>query len=212
MDKIDVEQGSDEWKKLRTGSLGAAKFYMIMAKNKTGYSASRYNTLADMVVERLTGLPTDTFSNSAMEWGKAKEAEARSAYEFYQNVNVDLVGFVRHPSIPNSHASPDGLVGDDGLVEIKCPQSANHIETLLSQSISTRYITQMQWQMACTGRKWCDFVSFDPRLPEEMRLFTKRVDRDDQVIAELEKEARVFLAEVDEKVAALKKLYQSDAA
>lgn len=207
MDKINVEQGSEEWKRLRVGSLGAASMHLVLAKTKTGWGASRANTMADIVVERLTGLPTETYTNSAMEWGKVKEAEARSAYEFYQSVTVETVGLFRHPTIANSHASPDGLVGDDGLVEIKCPQSATHIETLLSQAIPARYIIQMQWQMACTGRKWCDFVSFDPRLPEEMKLWVHRVQRDDGRIAELEKEASIFLAEVDAKVAELRKLY-----
>ena len=103
-------------------------------------------------------------------------------------------------------ASPDGLVNDDGLIEIKCPNTATHIDTLLSESLPTKYFTQMQFQMACTGRKWCDFVSFDPRMPKELQLFVKRVDRDDAYIDMLEKEIVSFLKELDAKIAKLETL------
>ena len=123
---------------------------------------------------------------------------------------MNEVGFVPHPRIDNSGASPDGMVGDDGLVEIKCPNTATHIETLLDKEVPSKYVKQMQWQMACTDRKWCDFVSYDPRMPEEMQLFTVRVDRDDETIIELEREVEKFLSELEDKIVALKKAYKKE--
>ena len=135
------------------------------------------------------------------------------AYEFMQDVTVEQIAFVAHPSIADAGASPDGLVGESGLVEIKCPNTATHIDTLIKQEIPAKYITQMMWQMACTGRKWCDFVSYDPRLPESMQLFVKRIERDDKLIAELENEVSIFLdTEVSTKVGALRQLYEQVAA
>jgi putative phage-type endonuclease len=204
----ELIQGTEEWKLARCGSLGASRMADAVARTKTGYGASRANLMAELLVERLTGVPTEGYVNAAMQWGTEKEPEARIAYEFRADVDVAEIGIVPHPSIPGTHASPDGLVGDDGLIEIKCPNTASHVETLLGDEIAGKYVTQMQWQMACTGRKWCDFVSFDPRLPESMALFVKRVARDDKVIAELEAEARKFLAELDGKVSALRQRYE----
>jgi predicted phage-related endonuclease len=147
-----------------------------------------------------------------MQWGTEKEPDARAAYEFRSDVEVSQVGIVLHSTIAGTHASPDGLVGNDGLIEIKCPGTATHVETLLGDEIPGKYVTQMQWQMACTGRAWCDFVSFDPRMPESMALFIKRVQRDDVRIAELELEARKFLAELEAKVSDLRTRYERRAA
>ncbi len=207
-----IEQGTDAWLALRCGKATASRIADIVAKTKSGPSASRTNYLAQLVAERLTGVVADGFTNDAMKWGTEKEPDARAAYEFYKGVAVCPVGFVQHPTIDMSGASPDGLVGDDGLIEIKCPNTATAIETLLGGSVPGKYVTQMQFQMTCTGRAWCDFVSFDPRLPEDMRLFVKRVNRDDDVIAELEAEVRKFLAEVSATVCKLKKLYRQEAA
>lgn len=208
----ELIQGSDAWKLARCGSLGASRMADAVARTKTGYGASRSNLMAELLVERLTGVPTEGYTNAAMQWGTEKEPEARAAYEFKADVDVAEIGIVPHPAIAGTHASPDGLVGDDGLIEIKCPNTASHVETLLGDEIAGKYVTQMQWQMACTGRKWCDFVSFDPRLPESMALFVKRVHRDDKRIAELETEARAFLAELDGKVAELLRRYEKVAA
>lgn len=198
-----IEQGSDEWKALRLGKVTASRVADMLAKTKTGWGAGRANLMAALIVERLTGAPQDSYTNDAMRWGTDTEPHARAAYEFWTDSQVELVSFVDHPLIPWSGASPDGFVGDSGLIEIKCPNSATHIDTLLEQTIPGKYQLQMAWQMACTNRAWCDFVSFDPRLPEEMRLFVKRFHRDDKQIAEMEREARVFLAEIDEKLARL---------
>jgi len=208
MDVVDLQQGSDEWRSARAGSLGASQIAEALAKTKSGWGASRANLMAQLVVERLTGLPAEGFSNAAMVWGTEKEPEARLAYEFRTDASVATIGMVRHPSISGTHASPDGLVGDDGLIEIKCPQSATHLDTLLNRVVPGKYVTQMQWQMACTGRQWCDFVSYDPRLPESMRVFVQRVPRDADLIASLEKEVADFLSELDAKLAQLVATYE----
>lgn len=203
----ELIQGSDEWRAARAGSLGASQVADAIAKTKSGWGASRANLMAQLVVERLTGNPTEGFTNAAMQWGTEMEPEARIAYEFLHNAPVTQVGIIRHPSISGTHASPDGLVGDDGLIEIKCPQSATHIETLIGKTVPGKYVTQMQWQMACTGRQWTDFVSYDPRLPESMRLFVQRVARDDATIRSLEDEVTGFLFEVDAAVRTLTRMY-----
>lgn len=212
MTNTDLEQGSDAWLAARCGSLGASRVADAIAKTKTGYGASRANLMAELIAERLTGQPAERFTNTAMQWGTEKEPDARMAYEFMTNADVTTVGLFVHPTIQGTHASPDGLVGDAGLVEIKCPNTSTHIDTLLGQKVPAKYITQMQWQMACTGRHWCDFVSFDPRMPEEMRLFVARVTRDEPVIADLEREVTTFLAELTGKVAELRLLFARDRA
>lgn len=204
----DILQGSPEWFAIRCGKVTASRVSAVVARTKTGWGASRANYMAELVAERLTGAVAEGYSNAAMQWGTDMEPEARRAYEFYRDVDVVQVGFVVHPRIEQSGASPDGIVSDDGLVEIKCPNTATHIDTLLSATVPGKYATQMQWQMACTGRRWCDFVSFDPRMPEAMQLFVKRVQRDDEAIAELEKLVTAFLEELDAKVAALRTAYE----
>ena len=201
-----IEQGTPEWFASRLGKVTASRVADIVAKTKSGYSTSRANYMAQLVVERLTGVKFETFTNAAMEWGTQTEPLARAAYEVKNGVMVDETGLVDHPTIPMSGASPDGLVGDDGLIEIKCPNTATHIDTMLSGEADKRYICQMQWQLAVTGRAWNDFVSFDPRMPDNLQLFIKRVERDDELIKELEAEVVKFLAEVDEKVEKLKSI------
>ena len=203
---IEVEQRTDEWFAARIGKVTASRVADVIAKTKTGYSATRDNYMAQLVCERLTGQKGESFTNAAMQHGTDTEPLARLSYEVAQNVLVDEVGFVPHPSIEMAGASPDGLVNDDGLLEIKCPNTATHIETLLSQTVPGKYNTQMQFQMACTGRKWCDFVSFDNRLPHELQLFVKRVPRDDEFIKQMEAEIIQFLAELDDKINKLMKV------
>ena len=201
-----IEQRTDAWFAARIGKVTASRVADVIAKTKTGYSATRDNYMAQLVCERLTGQKGETFTNSAMQHGTDTEPLARISYEVAQNVLVDEVGFVRHPTIEMAGASPDGLVGDDGLLETKCPNTATHIETLLSQTVPGKYNTQMQFQMACTGRQWCDFVSFDNRLPEELQLFVKRVPRDNVFIRLIEGEIVQFLAELDDKINKLMKV------
>ena len=195
-----MEQKSPEWFAARLGKATGSRIAEIVAKTKSGDSASRGNYMAQLVIERLTNKQEESYSNEYMDWGNLQEPFARAAYEAATNVLVDEVGMITHPRIEMSGASPDGLVGDDGLVEIKCPKTATHIETLLSKTVPGKYNIQMQWQMACTDRSWCDFVSFDPRMPDGLQMFLKRVHRDDALIKTLENEVIKFLKEVDSKL------------
>jgi putative phage-type endonuclease len=204
---IDIPQGSDEWIAARCGKVGASRMGDLMARTKSGWGASRANYAAELIAERLTGCPAEKYKNAAMTWGTEHEAEARALYEFLNDCEVRTVGLVTHPSIANALASPDGLVGEDGLVEFKCPNTSTHIETLLGGAIDKRYVLQMAWQMACTGRAWCDFCSYDPRLPAEMQMHVTRVKRDDDMIRELQHEVTLFLKEVDETVDKLRAKY-----
>lgn len=203
-----LEQRTADWFAVRCGKVTASRIADLMARTKTGWGASRANYCAQLVVERLTGTPTEGFTSPAMQWGTDNEAGALSAYQEYALCLVEPLAFAVHPTIGDAGASPDGLVGEDGLVEAKCPNTATHIDTLLQGKVPDKYVLQMQWQMACLpGRTWCDFISFDPRLPEEMRRFVQRVERDDEKIAELEREVTAFLGEVEAKVAALRDRY-----
>ncbi len=202
-----IEQRSPEWFEERLGKVTASAIYKVMARTKTGYGADRANYHAQLVTERLTGALAEAYSNAAMQWGTETEPQARAMYSFERGVDVQEVGFVPHHAIGMSGASPDGLVGEDGLVEIKCPNSATHIGTLTGAPVDRKYMLQMQWQMACCGRVWCDFASFDPRLPLEMQLHVQRVPRDDGLIAEIEEEVRKFLSEVEATVSDLHSRY-----
>jgi putative phage-type endonuclease len=204
----EIVQGSSAWFESRIGKATASRISDIVAKTKSGYSTSRANYMAQLVVERMTNQVAESYTNAAMEWGTEQEPFARAAYEAKTGVLVDEVGAIDHPTIAMSAASPDGLVGSEGEgnLEIKCPGTAQHISTLLGEEIAKKYYDQVQWQMACTGRSWTDFVSYDPRMPEGLQLFIKRVPRDDKYIGELEGEVIQFLAEVDDKVNKLNQL------
>jgi putative phage-type endonuclease len=207
-----LTQGSPEWHAARCGKVTASRVADIIAKTKSGASTSRANYMAELVAERLTGRPADSYVSPAMQWGIDNEPAARDLYAFDTGAEIETVGFVMHPRLEMAGASPDGLVSDFGLVEVKCPLTATHIDTLLGRIVPAKYVTQMQWQMACTDRAWCDFVSFDPRLPGNMSIFVQRVHRDNDMIAELENEVRGFLAELDAKVTALRSLYDAQEA
>ena len=201
-----IEQGTPEWFAQRLGKVTASRVSDIIAKTQSGAAASRKNYLAQLVTERLTGQAAESFKSSSMQHGTDTEPIARMAYETETGLMVTEVAMIQHPSIEMAGASPDGLIGDDGLIEIKCPNSATHIATLMADKAPSAYVPQMQWQMACTGRAWCDFVSFDPRMPEDLQLFIKRVHRDDKLVAEYEAEVIKFLAEVQETVEKLQQL------
>ena len=199
---MDIQR-SEAWFQSRLGRVTASRVADVIAKTKSGYSASRDNYMAQLICERLTGQQGESFTNAAMTWGTETEPLARSAFEAHADVMVEEVGFVPHPRIRDSGASPDGLVGAEGMLEIKCPNTATHIDTLLSQTVPGKYITQMQWQMACCERQWCEFVSFDPRLPQDLQLFVKRVEFNQTYVAMLEEEVINFLEELEIKVAKL---------
>jgi putative phage-type endonuclease len=201
-----IVQGTDEWFAARIGKVTASRVADVIAKTKTGYSSSRDNYMAQLICERLTNQKGESFTNAAMQHGTETEPLARAAYEALKDVLVDEVGFIPHPKILMAGASPDGLIGDNGLLEIKCPNTATHIDTLLSETVPGKYNTQMQFQMACTNREWCDFVSFDNRLPTELQLFVKRVPRDNVFIRLIEGEIVQFIAELDDKINNLMKV------
>lgn len=206
----DQVQRTEEWFAARLGKVTASRVADVITRTKTGYGASRANYMAQLICERLTGKQGETYQNAAMAWGTEQEPFARGAYEAQTGLLVEETGFVPHPTITMAGASPDGLIGDHGLVEIKCPNTATHIETLMSDTVPGKYETQMQWQMACTDRKWCDFVSYDPRMPSHMQLFIFRVHRNTETIIELEREVEKFLFELDQKVTTLNKLYKEE--
>jgi putative phage-type endonuclease len=195
-----MEQRSDEWFQARLGKVTASRVADIMATLKTGKEAiTRKNYRIQLVSERLTGKKVDLYFNDAMRVGIEREEDARTTYMF-KHSDVEEVGFIDHPTISMTGASPDGLVGEDGLIEIKCPLATTHTDTIISGEAPSKYISQMQWQMACTGRKWCDFVSFNPDFPENLQLFVVRVERDDTLIKELEDGVKKFLSEVDDTI------------
>lgn len=205
-----VEQGSPEWLAMRLGKLTASRMADVLATTKTGPSASRKNYLAQLVAERLTGLPAESFTNAAIQWGTDHEPLARAEYEMLRDVMVDQVDFVDHPTIAMCGASPDGLAGDDGLVEIKCPNTATHIDYLLSGKPPSKYMPQMALQMLCTNRDWCDFVSYDPRMPPQHRLFVVRYTPEPDYLDKVVAEAKAFLDEVADVVARLSDLTQPE--
>jgi putative phage-type endonuclease len=205
-----IEQRTDEWFQQRLGKVTASRISDVIAKTKTGVSTSRQNYLVQLVSERITGKKGDSFVNQAMLDGIERESAARELYMRTRGVSVTEVGFFDHPTIAMSGASPDGAVNAEedgkyaGLIEIKCPIETTHTNTLMSKSVPSKYIPQMQWQLACTGAKWVDFVSYNPNFPEELQLFVARVDRDDTYIGELEAEVIKFLDEVEQTIIKLK--------
>ena len=205
-----IEQRTEEWFQQRLGKVTASRISDVIAKTKTGVSTSRQNYLVQLVSERITGKKGDSFVNQAMLDGIERESVARELYMQSKGVSVTEVGFFDHPTIAMSGASPDGAVNAeqegkyDGLIEIKCPIETTHTNTLMSKSVPSKYIPQMQWQLACTGARWVDFVSYNPNFPEELQLFVARVDRDDTYIGELEAEVIKFLDEVEQTIIKLK--------
>ena len=198
------EQRTEAWHNARCGKVTASNLHKVLAKTKTGYGADRGHYMTQLVLERITGNRADGYTSAAIQWGIEQEQFARAAYEAYRGVLVEEVGFIPHPTIEMAGASPDGLV-EGGMVEIKCPESKTFLEVILSNNpVESKYFAQMQWQMRCADRPWCDYVVFDPRFPPKAQLFIVRVNRDDRWIEEAETEVKKFLAEVEEKVQALK--------
>lgn len=195
-----MKQGSPEWLQARCGRATASCFSDVLASIKSGEAAVRRNYRAQLIAERLTGIPADTYQSAEMKWGTEQEPFARIAYETLGNV-VREVGFIKHPEM-EAGASPDGLIGQDGMVEIKCPNTATHIDALL-KGMGPDHIPQIQGQMWIAGRRWVDFVSYDPRMPERMQLYVQRIERDEKYIERLEAEVVKFLSEVDKTIADL---------
>lgn len=203
---VDCQQGSAEWFSARTGCVTASRLSDVMAKLKNGASsAAREKYKMEMLTEILTGQIVEHYVSPAMDFGRENEGVARAQYEIAQGVEVDLIGFCYHPGVKRSGASPDGLVGKNGLVELKVPNTATHLGYLLSGVVPEEYKPQMFWQMACAQRDWCDFVSFDPRLPDDFSLFIVRLDWDEEVIRAMEAEVEKFIGEVNEMAEKLQK-------
>lgn len=205
----EIVQGSPEWFATRCGKVTASRIADVLAKGRGGEeSASRRNYKAELVCERLTGKKTEGFTTKAMADGVDREPLARALYEAKYAVFVDEIAFVPHPTIPMSGASPDGLVSEEGAIEIKSPQMATHIDYFKAGIPVAKYIPQMAWQLACTGRKWVDFISFNPDFPDYLQLFVVRYHRNEDYIREIESEVMKFLKEVDEEVIKLEKVKQ----
>jgi len=199
-----MEQRSEEWFQARLGKVTASRVADVLAKIKSGESASRRNYKIQLVSERLTGERQETYINQAMQDGIDREQFARDRY-VQQFGEVEEVGFVKHPTL-EAGASPDGMVGDDGILEIKCPMGSTHTETLMTQDIPSKYVPQVQFQLLVTGRKWCDFVSYNPMFPEHLQVFVKRIEADPVYQKELESEVKQFLEEVDTIINKLKEI------
>jgi putative phage-type endonuclease len=202
-----VEQRSSEWFEARCGSLGASKIGVAIARLKRSgeRTAAAMDYMYELAAERITGVPAKR--HNPMYWGRDHEDEARASYAFLTNLPVIKIGLIPHPTIEGAHASPDSLVGDEGGLEIKCPTPATHLRTLLEGEVPEDHLPQIHWALACSGRQWWHFMSYDPRFPPEMQMFIKRLDRDETIIASMEAEARDFLAELGGKLLKLDELY-----
>lgn len=207
---IDCEPNSPDWHAARCGRVTASRIADIVRKTKDGKASEMRETyLGELIAERLSGVvEADSYQSDAMKRGTETEDKARAYYGFINDVEPARVGFVLHPTIDMAGASPDRLVGNDGLIEVKCPHSKNHVKTLMGAPIKPDYVKQMQWQLACTGRKWVDYVSFDDRLPPDLAMHVIRITRDDNLIKELESATIKFIADVDATISALAAKYR----
>ncbi len=200
IDLADAEQRAQSWHQARLGCVTASRIADVMARTKSGYGAARQTYMRQILAERISGMPTETIPSPAMRWGTQVEPFAVAVYEEWTQIETLTAGFIRHPNFQFAGASPDRLIGEYGLLEVKCPTTPTHIDTLLSGEIAERYVLQMQWQMACTGRRWCDFVSFDPRLPPDYQCFVARIERNDELIGRLEAEVSSFLVAIEHRL------------
>lgn len=195
---INLEQGSDEWKQARLGHVTASNMSEVMSKGKgTAEAVGRYKYKVRLVAERLTMTAGESYTNAAMQWGIEQEQFACIAYEAQKETFVDKIGFVLHPDIKWLGVSPDRIVGNEGLIEVKCPNTTTHLDYLFDGKVPAEYYKQIQCQLWVTGRQWCDFVSYDPRLPKRNQLLIVRTERDEKLIAEMKTETEKFLVEVE---------------
>jgi putative phage-type endonuclease len=206
-DLTQIEQNTEEWLRARCGSLGASDLGAAMAKVKSGWSETRADKMVDIALERLTGEPTAGYVSREMAEGKEREPKARNAYSLIYGVDVVPTGIWVHPRIKDTHASPDGLVGGQGAIEIKCPSKKTHWRNLMGAAIDKAYRLQCDWVMACTGRLWVDLISFHDQFPVEMQLHRKRIDRDQLGIEKLEADVEQFLKELDEQMTQVHELF-----
>jgi len=200
---VDCEQRTPEWRAVRCGKITGTGAARVLAKIKKGESADRRHYREELMAERLTNIPTDHYVSREMQWGIDQEPFARAAYEVAYDVDVETCGFFIHPNIKNFGASPDGLVGTDGMIQVKCPNTSNHLAWMQAGEIPLEHAPQLLADLACSGRKWIDFVSFDPRLPAHLQLFIRRFYRDEKLISALEAEVVQFDREVDAAIGKL---------
>lgn len=195
---VEQLQRTDQWQLDRLGKVTASRISDVVTKTKSGsYLAARDTYKWQLVRERITGVPSEFRINAAMQWGIDNEDEARVFYETLYELDVVQVGFIDHPWLAMSGASPDGLVGEEGLIEIKCMETVNHLKAIFNREMPEYYVDQCHWQMAVTGRKWCDLTIYDPRVPDKLQLRRFRLNRDPKRIEELEYEVQVFNREID---------------
>lgn len=207
--KANASQDSQAWLQARCGMFTASRAAALMARGRSGPSATRASMLAQLAVERLTGEPVEGYQNDAMRRGTELEGEARDAYSFATGNAVTESGFVLYAELPNTGCSPDGFVDPDGLVELKCPANmAKHLDALRSGDHAKEYRWQLQHQLLVTGARWVDAASYDPRYPEHLQLAIVRVERDEAAIAEL----RAAIIEADKEVSAIVSELQNKAA
>lgn len=211
---MSAPQGSEAWRMARCGRVTASRVAEVLAKGRNGgIPVTRNAYMDDLIAERIIGRPTESFTNEAMIFGSAHEASARALYSLKYDIDVETVGFIDHPTIPMSGCSPDGMIGDDGLLEIKIPNTTTHLETLRKRIVPTKYLLQITWQMACVPhRRWCDFVSFDPRVEPERQIFVKRVEIDRAEVSRLEEAVRQFLADMEPVEARVRAFHRRAAA
>lgn len=195
----------EAWIQARLGKVTASRLHDALAATRNGWSTSRRKYMVEIIAERLTGMSAERYWSESMQWGLETEHTARKAYENQLELEISGVGlFIEHQTIPGAGCSPDGLVSYDGLVEFKCPNSSTHISTMLDGKVDEKYLYQMMWQLAChPERKWCDYASFDPRLPPKMALHVQRFYRDEALIGKLEKQTVEFIQELERNIAIL---------
>ncbi|MDC0183035.1 YqaJ viral recombinase family protein [Nitrosomonadales bacterium] len=197
---MTAPQGTQEWLKKRLGKITSSTIHKIMSSKEN--SSTRTRLMQDLIFERISGSPTKNIVTAPMARGLELESEARKAYEL-QNEIVILSGFIEHPTIKDAGASPDGLIGDDGLIEIKCLNKKSHEEIIRKQVLPRQYYIQIQFQLACTQRLWCDFVAYHP--DADKPLYVQRIKPEIKLIKEIHEKALVFISEVEEKYREMKK-------
>ncbi|EJF84068.1 hypothetical protein MCU_00736 [Bartonella elizabethae Re6043vi] len=199
-----MEQRTAEWFQARLGKVTASNVYNVLSKTAKGMPTSKYEDYKiKLMTERLTEEISQSYTTPAMQWGIEHEEDALREYAFIYDTEITQCGFIQHPTIQMAGASPDGFVGEDGLVEIKCPQSPNHLRFFIDSNIKPEYHAQMQFQMACTGRKWCDFVSYNPNFvgkSTSLRMKIKRINRDEEQIEQINQAVEIFLAEIEQEM------------
>ncbi|QEE11715.1 YqaJ viral recombinase family protein [Bartonella krasnovii] len=199
-----MEQRTAEWFQARLGKVTASNVYNVLSKTAKGMPTSKYEDYKiKLMTERLTEEISQSYITPAMQWGIDYEEDPLREYAFIYDTEVTRCGFIQHPTIQMAGASPDGLIGEDGLIEIKCPQSSNHLRFFIDGNIKSEYYAQMQFQMACTGRKWCDFMSYNPNFVGKstgLRMKIKRINRDEEQIEQINQAVEIFLAEIDQEM------------